>query len=66
MLGDGTCEGAVCDLNAVCVALNDSVDPEKECRCKAGYTGKGIICNGQLFDLIEKYEFDTIIRAFIW
>lgn len=46
MLGDGTCEGAVCDLNAVCVALNDSADPEKECRCKAGYTGKGIICNG--------------------
>lgn len=46
MLGDGICEGVVCDFNVVCVVFNDSVDLEKECCCKVGYIGKGIICNG--------------------
>lgn len=50
-LGDGTCEGVVCHYNADCVTVNNSVDPEKVCRCKPGYTGKGVICNGELNEI---------------
>ena len=46
-LGDGTCEGVVCDYNADCVTLTSGVDSVKECRCKAGFTGKGEICTGE-------------------
>ena len=52
-LGDGTCEGVVCDYNAHCVALDNSVDPGKECRCNAGYTGEGDICTGELTMLAQ-------------
>jgi len=46
--GDGTCEGVACHYNADCVALDNSDEPEKECRCKPGYTGRGVICSGEL------------------
>ena len=51
IVGDGTCEGVVCDFNADCVTLNNSSDPEKECQCRPGYAGEGVICNGELTSL---------------
>lgn len=38
----------MCHYNADCVTVNNSVDPEKVCRCKPGYTGQGVICSGEL------------------
>lgn len=60
MIGDGTCEGLVCDLNADCVTLNNSVGPEKECRCKPGYTGKGLICSGELFVVTGQSAYNAL------
>ena len=63
--GDGTCEGVVCHYNADCVTLNNSVvDPEKVCRCKPGYTGQGVICNGELNALIIELIKNACIEKF--
>ena len=44
----------MCDYNADCVALSNTFDPDKECRCRTGFTGQGEICAGGSTVLFDK------------
>lgn len=59
----------VCDYNADCVALDNSADPKKDCRCRAGFSGNGDICNGKSavfkFDIFWHGQFSQTTEPFV-
>lgn len=49
--GDGSCGGKTCHRNAKCA----EIDGVKQCQCKEGFVGSGLICVGTSCIVINMY-----------